>query len=102
MLIAGAIAGECRLNRASQQWMIGQDPWGNGVGWGGWCWEGAGALECRGCDVTHSAHENRGEDSVWENRGGARAERERLRRWEAQSLRERAQDRTRIQREGES
>lgn len=31
------------------------------------------------------AHENRGEDSVWEKRGGARAESERLRRWEAQT-----------------
>lgn len=34
MLIAGSVAGECRLNRASQQWMIGQDPWGNGRGGG--------------------------------------------------------------------
>jgi len=44
----------------------------------------------------HPAHGNRGEDSVWENRGGARAERERSRGWEeAQSWRERAQERTR-------
>lgn len=85
MLIAGAIAGECRLNRASQQWMIGQDPWGNG--WGEWeLWR----------LPEHPAHENRGEDSVWENRGGARTERERLREWEAQSLRERAPERMQI------
>ena len=95
MLIAGAIAGECRLNGASQQRMIGQDPWGNGWGGGG---EGGGVTAgwgVGGC-VTSPAHDNRGEDSVWENRGGARAGREREREGrEAQSLRERARERTR-------
>lgn len=49
MLIAGTIDGECRLNRASQQWMIGQDPWE--AWWGGWearNWRGVGG----GGDVT--------------------------------------------------
>lgn len=55
MLIAGAIAGECRLNGASQQRMIGQDPWGNG--WvGGWVGGGGGGGVTAGgrwglCDV---------------------------------------------------
>lgn len=46
MLIAGTIDSECRLNRASQQWMIGQDPQGKGG-------------SCRGAVTSqeHSAHE---------------------------------------------
>lgn len=50
--------------------MIGRDPQGKRSG----VW-GVGVVTL----LEHSTHENRGRDSVWENRGGARAGRERLR-----------------------
>lgn len=66
MLIAVSIAGECRLNGASQQRRIGRDPL---VRRGG---EGEGRVTSPG----HPAHDNRREDGVWEKMGGAKAERE--------------------------
>lgn len=55
--------------------MIGQDPQGKGSGV-----RGVGVVTL----LEHSTHENRGWDSVWENRGGARAGEERLRGWETE------------------
>lgn len=80
MLIVGSIAGECRLNRASQL-TIGQSPrWG--VGGGLWNW-------WRGEVVTlskSSSPKNRRESSVWEQRGGAWSKGERLRGWDSSEL----------------
>lgn len=47
--------------------------------------------ECGGGGLTSlqlPSHENSGENSVWEKRGGAKVERRGLRGWEAQSERE--------------
>lgn len=55
--------------------MIGQDPQGKESGV-----RGVGVVTL----LEHSTHENRGWDSVWENRGGARAGKERLRGWETE------------------
>lgn len=64
-------------------WLGSMGEWVGRGAWGDW---GKGFVTLQEL----RAHENREEDSVWENRGGAKAQRETLRGWEAQSLRERA------------